>query len=263
MNPTESSPSPALPESYLSLKSAKAPKSGARSQGDVHYRILTDAARRQLYLTLVANDSSGGFSREIVPFARIESAVHGLSAGQPIAAKQFQSCFVRKSQNNAGFLAAVLRHEKLLQAVPEAAHPHALAGDWSAWKTALLAQADQAEPYRPEAPKPRGQRVSASAATTAPSPAATDTTDTTAAEVPASPAVGGAAAVSPPAADAAVELSEAEMELLQGKETDDITNQSEGESDPDVGLAEVLDRRHGRKPRQDKPVLPSRNGPPR
>jgi hypothetical protein len=260
MNPTESSPSPALPESYLSLKSAKAPKSGARSQGDIHYRLLTDAARRQLYLTLVANDSSGCFSREIVPFARIESAVHGLAAGQPIASKQFQSCFVRKSQNNAGFLAAVLRHEKLLQAVPEAAHPHALAGDWSAWKTALLAQADQAEPYRPEAPKPRGQRASAPAATAAPSPAATDTT---AAEVPVSPAVGGAAAVSPPAADAAVELSEAEMELLRGKETDDITNQSEGESDPDVGLAGALDRRHGRKPPRDKREHPSRNGPPR
>jgi hypothetical protein len=198
-----------------------------------------------------------------VPFARIESAVHGIAAGQPIASKQFQPCFVSKSQNNAGFLAAVLRSEKLLQAVPDAAHQHVVAGDWSAWKTALLAQADQAEPYRPEAPKPRGQRASAPVATAMPSPAATDTTDTTAAEVRVSPAVGGAAAVSPPAADAAAELSEAELALLQGKDRDDITNQSEGESDPDVGLAEALDRRHGRKPRQDKREHPSRNGPPR
>lgn len=257
MTPTESSP----PESYLSLKLAKAIKSGARSQGYVHYRILTDADRSQLYLTLVANDSSGCFSREIVPFERIETALQGLDVSKPITSKQFQPCFVSKSQNNAGFLAAVLRSEGLLQSVPDATHQHALAGDWSAWKAALLALTDSAETYQPELSKPRGNRASKAADSAAessskqsmdPAVSGSDSENEACGDAtPAEPTLGSTATETP-------DLSEAELELLQRSGADDITNQS---GDEESALNDTLvDNRHGKKQRRVKREHPSLPG---
>jgi hypothetical protein len=248
MSKTESS---TLPESYLSLKQGKAAKAGARSQGYVHYRLLTDTEHRQLYITLVANDSSGGFSREIVPFARIESAVQGLDLHKPISSKLFQSCFISKSQNNAGFLAAVLRQENLLKAVPESAHQHALAPDWSSWKTAMLALADHAEPYRPEPPKPRGGSVNKTVHV--------ETESTSELATAQSSAPPSASESDHPEQDEASELSEAEMDLLQQRGTDDITNTSD-EALAEAGSGEVVDSRHGKKPRRDKLEHPSHRG---
>jgi hypothetical protein len=244
--------STSLPESYLSLKLGQAAKAGARSQGYVHYRILTDTERRQLYITLNANDSSGCFSREIVPFTRIESAVQGLDLHKPITSKLFQPCFISKSQNNAGFLAAVLREEALLKAVPEAAHQHALAPDWSSWKTAMLALADHAQPYRPEPPKPRGGSVNKTVKVETASVAETETKQSL--DTPPS-----ASEPDNAAQDDASELSEAEMDLLQQSGTDQITNTSD-EALAGAGSGEVVDSRHGKKPRRDKLEHPSHRG---
>lgn len=147
--------SPSSPPAYLSLKVGQAVKTGSRSQGYLHYRILTDTAQQQLYITLIGNDGDGCYSKEIVPFDKIEQCLHGIDTSQPIASKRFQPAFIGKSANNAGFLAAILRAELLLAPVPDALHQHAVQPDWPTWKTALLALAPQAEPYQPEPPKPR------------------------------------------------------------------------------------------------------------
>jgi hypothetical protein len=247
MTSTESS---TLPESYLSLKQGKAAKAGARSQGAIHYRLLTDTEHRQLYITLIANDSSGCFSREIVPFARIDECLHGLDMKKPITSKLFQSCFISKSQNNAGFLAAVLRQENLLKAVPESAHQHAIAPDWPNWKTAMLALADQAEPYRPEPPKPRGGNVNKTVHVEA-----SLSTEPATAQSSAPPS---ASELDNTEQDDALELSEVEMDLLQQSGTDEITNTSD-EALAEAG-GEVVDSRHGKKPRRDKLEHPSHRG---
>jgi hypothetical protein len=57
---------------YLSLKSAKASKIGQRSHGDIHYRILTDQSLKQLYIIITGNDDDGYYSKEIVPFEKVE-----------------------------------------------------------------------------------------------------------------------------------------------------------------------------------------------
>jgi hypothetical protein len=250
MSKTES-PTP-LPESYLSLKLGKAAKAGARSQGTIHYRLLTDTEHRQLYITLVANDSSGCFSREIVPFARIDECLNGIDVNKPITSKLFQSCFISRSQNNAGFLAAVLREEHLLKAVPESAHQHALAPDWPSWKTAMLALADQAEPYRPEPPKPRGGNLNKAVHVEAAS-----TAELATAQSP--EPLPSASERDNAAQDDTSELSEAEMDLLQQRGTDNITNTSD-EALAEAGGGEVVDSRHGKKPRRDKLEHPSHRG---
>jgi hypothetical protein len=143
------------PPAYLSLKVGQAIKTGSRSQGYLHYRILTDTAQQQLFITLIGNDGDGCYSKEIIPFSQIEQCLHGIDTSKPIASKRFQPAFIGKSANNAGFLAAILRAELLLAPAPDAVHQHAVQPDWPAWKTALLALAPKAKPYQPEPPKPR------------------------------------------------------------------------------------------------------------
>jgi hypothetical protein len=155
MTQTETLTSTSAPPTYLSLKVGQAPKTGSRSQGYLHYRILTDTARQQLFITLIGNDGDGCYSKEIVPFSQIEQCLHGIDTSKPVASKRFQPAFIGRSANNAGFLAAILRAESLLAPAPDAVHQHTVQPDWPAWKTALLALAPQAEPYQPEPPKPR------------------------------------------------------------------------------------------------------------
>ncbi|MCK9620247.1 MAG: hypothetical protein M0R47_06885 [Methylobacter sp.] len=155
MTQPETLTSTSAPPAYLSLKVGQAVKTGSRSQGYVHYRILTDTAQQQLYITLIGNDGDGCYSKEIVPFDKIEQCLHGIDTSKPIASKRFQPAFIGKSANNAGFLAAILRAECLLAPAPDAVHQHTVQPDWPAWKTALLTLALKAEPYQPEPPKPR------------------------------------------------------------------------------------------------------------
>jgi hypothetical protein len=65
----------------------------------------------------------------------------------PFAGKAFAPSFSSRSSNNPGFMAAILRAEGLLGPVPDKAHLHLVAGDWEAWKAAMLAQ--PGEPYVP------------------------------------------------------------------------------------------------------------------
>lgn len=224
--------SDSTPETYLSLKQGKALKSGPRSQGYVHYRVLADSQRDQLFLTLIANDSSGCFSREIVPVTRIESVLQSIDATKPIASKLFQSCFVSKSQNNAGFLAAVLRSEHLLRAVPDAVHQHAVVADWSDWKSAIWALADGAEAFRPEPPKPRGGHFAQAAAQSA---------DADNEKQP--------------------ELSEAEMDLLQGNGNDTLSDNSDDDNPAEPSsIGGMVDKRNQKRQPREKLQLPRHRG---
>jgi hypothetical protein len=266
MTQTETIPSTSAPPAYLSLKVGQAIKTGSRSQGYLHYRILTDTAQQQLFITLIGNDGDGCYSKEIVPFSQIEQCLHGIDTGKPIASKRFQSAFIGKSANNAGFLAAILRAEWLLAPAPEALHQHAVQPDWPAWKTALLALAPKAEPYQPEPPKSRIRSI-----TTVPD----SSHENKRSIVPPGPAesfipsVGGELATeslegTPTANDASgdgldAELDDAEMDCLQRSALGaDYTGQP-GEEDIDLTdtAATVSIKPSSKKQRPDKQV-PSR-----
>ena len=143
---------------YLSLKVGRAKKTGVRSKGYIHYRLLCDPAKEHLYVTIVANDSGGAYSREILAFNTICSCLEGIDTRKPIASKLFQKAFIGKSANNAGFLAAILWAEQLLEPAPDAIHQHIVKPEWTTWKTAMLALAVKAESYQPEPPKLRSNQ---------------------------------------------------------------------------------------------------------
>lgn len=98
---------------YLSLKTGVAYKTGPRSDGQIHYRVLTDSEHQHLYFTITGNDGGGYYSKEIIPLSNIEHCLAGLPIGAEISAKVFANAFVGKSSNNSGFLAAILRAERL------------------------------------------------------------------------------------------------------------------------------------------------------
>ena len=142
-------------KSYLSLKLSRAAKTGSRSQGYIHYRILKDIDQELLHIAIVANDGGGCYSKEIVSFEKIEQCLQKIDLSKTIASKLFEQAFVGKSANNAGFMAAILRAEHLLMPSPSSMHQHAIQPDWSSWKTAMFALTNTAEHYQPEPPKPR------------------------------------------------------------------------------------------------------------
>lgn len=138
------------PAEYLSLKLARAAKSGQRAHGVMHYRILTDHQHKELFLMMVDNEGSGYFSREVVPFGKVEHCLTAAVNPKAMPATAFRAAFIGKSANNPGFLVAILRAEGLLSAVPGKVHLHQISGDWHVWKTELLKR--PAEPFLAENP---------------------------------------------------------------------------------------------------------------
>ena len=135
---------------YLSLKSATAEKIG-KTPGNVTYRILCDEAQEQLFITITGNDDGGHYSDEIIPFANIEKCVEGMKVGTYVASKLFFKAFDSRSNNNCGFLAAILRAEELLAPVVDGVRKHVLQPGWDSWKESMLTELG--EPWEPPLPK--------------------------------------------------------------------------------------------------------------
>ena len=138
INPTP--PAEPIKETYLCLKTASANKLGQRATGQIHYQLLTDVEKRQVYLRITQNDGGGYHSRECVPFDKVQAAVSSLNTDMPFPSKVFKDCFHGQSQNNSGFLACILRAEGLLVSIPDKVHLHRCDGDWTAWAASLLEQ---------------------------------------------------------------------------------------------------------------------------
>ncbi len=144
---------------YLSLKSDTIDKISPRSTGKIHYRILTDNTHEQIYITFTGNDDGGHYSDEIVPFDNIEKCIDGVAVGTSVASKQFFKAFVSRSNNNCGFLAAILRAEELLAPVVDGVRKHVLQPGWDVWKLEMLTSDVKATPCTPPLPKPKGTAV--------------------------------------------------------------------------------------------------------
>jgi hypothetical protein len=134
-------PEAAVSQSFWLLKESTAPKVGARAEGSINYNVLADNERQQLFIAITGNKGGGYFSKEHVDISKIEACLDTAAAAKPFPSKTFKEAFVGRSSNNAGFLVAVLRHEGLLAAAPEAETQHVRSGDWTAWKKAMLAEA--------------------------------------------------------------------------------------------------------------------------
>lgn len=126
---------------YRLLKTDIAAKLGLRAQGGITYQLLVDPEGHELYLTVVANDGGGYWSREVISFSKVEDCLSThADSGLPFPSLLLRHAFVGRSSNNAPFLVAVLRDLGLLQAAPGKPFQHLVTGDWSEWKAHWLNQ---------------------------------------------------------------------------------------------------------------------------
>ena len=137
------SPGAIVQTPYRKVIEARAPTLSGSS--GIRYAVLTDPGRSRVFLTILANEGGGNFNREIVAFDDIEEAIADQPAETPFGVKVFRVAFIGKSNNNAGFLAAVLVHAGLL-APSEVKHKYLKTGDWPAFEAAALA-CDEAETF--------------------------------------------------------------------------------------------------------------------
>lgn len=254
MTEPETTLKPSITKSYLSLKLGRAAKTGSRSQGYIHYRILKDIDQELLHIAIVANDGGGCYSKEIIPFDKIELCLQKTDINKPIASKIFEQAFIGKSANNAGFMAAILRTENLLMPAPNSLHQHVIQADWATWKTSMLALASTAEHFQPEPPK---ARVSQKAIKEEPNHEDSqsqqqDNQDT----FLATDNVTSAHTITRSGDDN--NISDEQMELLQQSAFNpNITSEDTLEIEPDETINTLLDKQQGKKNRTIKRPHPT------
>jgi hypothetical protein len=137
---------------YLSLKSSKTTKIGLRTEGYIHYRVLSDQDQK-LYFNITGNDDDGYYSKEIIPFDSVEELVKTIKPNVAISSSLFRPVFMGQSNNNAAFLAAILRAEKLLSPMVDAVKKHNVEAGWDRWRTDMLKNVVKAKPFEPEVVK--------------------------------------------------------------------------------------------------------------
>lgn len=117
------------------IKSSKAPKISARASGLLHYDVgKNDEGRYALRIT--ANDTGGLFSKHWLSLDDI-LALLDILKDAPFKSVALRALFVRGSANNHGFLAAILRAEKLLVAAEPNSPFHRVGLSLSDWSTQL------------------------------------------------------------------------------------------------------------------------------
>lgn len=124
---------PAGPQTYLLLREAHSPKLGPRSTGAIVYQVLTDPERQALFLRIAGNEGGGYVSDEAVPVRSLMQCISDHPADQPLRAAMFKPAFVGQSNNNWGFMSAILLTEGLLSRDPDKPHGLADTGRWDAW----------------------------------------------------------------------------------------------------------------------------------
>ncbi|MBQ0721694.1 MAG: hypothetical protein KBT88_16150 [Gammaproteobacteria bacterium] len=137
-----SKPSPQEEPDLLILHRATCPKLSDRAKGGLDYQVGYSPAATELYLRVVSNQSGGYFSKEWVPLTAIQTCLASvIQSDGSFTAPTLVPAFISKSQNNAGFLAAVLREEGLIAKAADKQHVLQLGVvSFSAWSEKWLKQ---------------------------------------------------------------------------------------------------------------------------
>lgn len=123
------------------IRQGSAPKLSPKSTDELTYEIGIHAESKQLHLRIASNGTGGYFSDEWILVETIEQCFDAaFSKETAFSSTRLRPVFLQgKSANNAGFLAAVLRQEKLFSPHEKNCFQHLLTGDFGKWKKQLLA----------------------------------------------------------------------------------------------------------------------------
>lgn len=141
------------PITYHCLKTANAQKLG-RDGGEVGYKILADAKRERLFLTITANSGGGYFSTEITPWDAIVSSLPA-DPSTNFPSKVLAGACQSRTANQPSFINAVLVAEKLVKPI-EQTHRYQVCGNLAEWMAAMFAlEGDVYVPPVKETPFPK------------------------------------------------------------------------------------------------------------
>jgi len=118
---------------YIVIRSSKAPKVSPNSDGGLQYEVGINT-EAEIAIRVTENSNGGYFSKEWVPITGIQECLKKyIGSDETFTSTIFKPLFRNSSANNAGFLAATLRHERLLNPVEKKPFQHTACPDWESW----------------------------------------------------------------------------------------------------------------------------------
>ena len=113
-------------------------KLSVRAQGQLQYQLWQHNDYHTFSLALSANESSGGFSAELIAIEQILATLTQLHQdAKPFHAVALKGLFMGKSVNNASFLGAVLVDQQVIQPHPQTVRLLEVKADYQHWATQL------------------------------------------------------------------------------------------------------------------------------
>jgi hypothetical protein len=130
--PTKKSEKTATSPDVDDVKLVEKPKASVGGDSEIKFKILRKGSASKLRdetesiqyelghvegklsLRVTSNDKDGLFSGEAIPASNIAVCLSKNAKGSSFTSRVFHPAFSKKSSNNAGFLAAILRAEKVL-----------------------------------------------------------------------------------------------------------------------------------------------------
>ncbi|MDV7509703.1 hypothetical protein R4524_07155 [Acinetobacter baumannii] len=137
-------------------------KLSERSKGQLHYQLWQDNEDLSLGIALSHNESSGGFSSELIKVDDILKTIKELlQAGKPFHATALKDLFIGKSVNNYSFLGAALVDQQVIRLHPQTARLLEVMEEYDFWTLRLeeiLSTTDPQENLKTKIPAKRGPK---------------------------------------------------------------------------------------------------------
>lgn len=116
------------------LLQGDAPKLSPGSTDTISYVVGWDAEPEQLVMQITGNSGGGLHTKKPFPLADVIALLDNVKEKQPFSSAMFKALWNNKgSSNNAGFLAAILRHLELIKGASTGRFSHQITGKHSAW----------------------------------------------------------------------------------------------------------------------------------
>lgn len=123
---------------YTIIKTFTCNKLSERAKGLLHYQLWQNNDDQSFALALSKNESSGGFSAELIQVTAITHALTELyRTAKPFHATALKGLFIGKSVNNASFLGAVLVDQGVIRLYPQATRLLEVTNQYELWPLTL------------------------------------------------------------------------------------------------------------------------------
>lgn len=116
------------------VKTLNCNKLSERSKGQLHYQLWQDNDDQSFGIALSGNDSSGGFSAELIKVEQIIATLEQLyQTAKPFHAIALKGLFIGKSVNNASFLGAILVDQGVIRLHPQTTRFLEVSDEYELW----------------------------------------------------------------------------------------------------------------------------------